>query len=125
MLLKNLLAMIIAIGLVSCVSVPTVHAAEKTVKVATDKSKSSKTVTLTGCMDENENGDYVLRGDVMLNKIATLVPNFSKTLFARYLGNTVKVKGELGEADSDNPKLAVRSIANVQKLEDMCTPDKP
>ena len=59
------------------------------------KSKNAKSGTYEGCLDQKEDS-YVLRTERMLTLIAHLEPvGFSKTLFARFVGQKVSVPGTI------------------------------
>ena len=77
-----------------------------------------RAATMTGCVDE-DNGTYVLTEDRNLRRIAELqAVGFDREGFANFLGNKVRVQGELSSS-TPTPLLKVRSI---QRIADVCAP---
>ena len=87
---------------------------------ATPQSKSpNRSVSLTGCLDEQPGSQYVLRGLNELKLIAKLEPDgFAVQAFAKYLGRKVSVKGRQ-MSESEPVVLRVRTI---KALSGPCAP---
>jgi len=77
----------------------------------------AKVATLTGCVDEQE-GQWVLVNDQTMAIIANLAADgFQTEAFAKYLGQTVTVRGAMTSGVS-RPVFKVRSI---EKIRETCT----
>jgi maltose-binding protein MalE len=89
-------------------------------KKSTQKSKSSRQAqqSLTGCVDEQD-GNYVLLDDRMLNKLTDLeaVPASNEAFFAKHLGHKVTVKGS--KSSDQDSKFKVTSIEDLAAV---CAP---
>jgi hypothetical protein len=74
--------------------------------------------SLTGCVDEQD-GNYVLLDDRMLNKLADLeaVPASNEAFFAKHLGHKVTVKGS--KSSDQDGKFKVTSIEDLAAV---CAP---
>ncbi len=82
---------------------------------AVDQPKSTKSVQLTGCLDENPGPQYVLRGDKELRLIALLQPDgFPAQAFAKYLGHRVRVSGQLN-TEGTSPVMKVKQVKELAK----------
>lgn len=88
---------------------------------AQKEKKSASTTVITGCLDEKADY-YVIRTADSLKELAALEPvGFEKQLFARFVGHTVAITGEL-VSSSEPPTLRVRSYSNIKDIADMCVP---
>ncbi len=86
-------------------------------KKSTPKTKASQQ-TMTGCVDEQD-GNYVLVDDRMLNKLADLeaVGASNEALFAKHMGHKVTVKGS--KSSQAEGKFRVSSIEDISSV---CAP---
>jgi hypothetical protein len=89
-------------------------------KNSAPKSKSSQQ-SLTGCVDEQD-GNYVLLDDKMLNRLADLeaVGASNEAFFAKHLGHKVTVKGTKS-SESD----ARFKVTSIEDLSAVCAPAQP
>jgi len=79
---------------------------------AESKAKAAES-SLSGCVDEQEGGRYILIDSKSLAPLATLeAAGFPNEGFAKHLGSTVTVKGTL-ESSTKPPVMRVRSIETV------------
>jgi hypothetical protein len=88
-------------------------------KKSAPKSKGNQVQqSLTGCVDEQD-GNYVLVDDRMLNKLTDLeaVPASNEAFFAKHLGHKVTVKGS--KSSEQEAKFKVTSI---EDLASVCAP---
>ena len=87
---------------------------------AADPPQAVKESQLTGCLDEDEDSQYVLRGDKDLQLLARLEPDgFAVQSFAKYLGHKITVTGRVA-TDSGKSVMKVKKIQDVAKT---CEPD--
>jgi hypothetical protein len=95
-------------------------APEGSQKKSAPKSKSTRQPqeSLTGCVDEQD-GNYVLVDDRMLNKLADLeaVPASNEAFFAKHLGHKVTVKG----SKSSEPEAKFK-VTSIEDLASVCAP---
>jgi len=89
-------------------------------KKSAPKSKSNRQAqqSLTGCVDEQD-GNYVLLDDRMLNKVADLeaVPASNEAFFAKHLGHKVTVKGSKSSEQETKFK-----VVSIEDLASVCAP---
>jgi hypothetical protein len=89
-------------------------------KSAAPKSKGNRQAqqSLTGCVDEQD-GNYVLLDDRMLNKLADLeaVPASNEAFFAKHLGHKVTIKGN----KSSEPEAKFK-VTSIEDLAPVCAP---
>lgn len=80
--------------------------------------KKSTQQSLTGCVDEQD-GNYLLLDDHMLNKLADLeaVGAGNEAFFAKHLGHKVTVKGS--KSSEPDAKFKVTSIEDISAV---CAP---
>ena len=77
------------------------------------KAAEPKEVSMTGCIDEQEGGRYVLMDARSLAPLANLeAVGFPNEGFAKHLGNTVTVKGAVDSTGS-RPAMRVRTVETV------------
>jgi hypothetical protein len=77
------------------------------------KAAEPKEVSMTGCIDEQEGGRYVLMDARSLAPLANLeAVGFPNEGFAKHLGNTVTVKGAVDSTGS-RPVMRVRTVETV------------
>jgi hypothetical protein len=68
---------------------------------------------LTGCIDEQEGGRYILIDARSLAPLANLeAAGFPNEGFAKHLGNTVTVKGTI-DSTGPRPVMQVRTVETV------------
>ena len=92
-------------------------AAEDT-KKPSPAPKAAGAQTMIGCVDEGPNSSYILRKGGEMEKIASLRSNAdSDSMFARFVGQTVSVRGKLSGSGAD----AVMHVARISKVADSCT----
>jgi len=86
-------------------------------KKSAPKAKSSQQ-SMTGCMDQQD-GNYVLLDDRMLNKLADLEAGVADndSLFAKHVGHKVTVKGS--KSSEPDAKFKVTSIEEIATI---CAP---
>jgi len=89
-------------------------------KKTAPKSKSAREgqQSLTGCVDEQD-GNYVLLDDRMLNKLANLESAIARNedVFAKYVGHKVTVKGN----QSSEPEGKFK-VASIEDIAAVCAP---
>ena len=89
-------------------------------KKSAPKSKSAREgqQSLTGCVDEQD-GNYVLLDDRMLNKLANLESAIARNedVFAKYVGHKVTVKGN----KSSEPEGKFK-VASIEDIAAVCAP---
>jgi hypothetical protein len=97
-----------------------VIAQDGTQKNSAPKSKSSQQ-SITGCVDEQD-GNYVLLDDRMLNRLADLeaVGATNEAFFAKYLGHKVTVKGT--KSSETGARFKVTGIEDISAV---CAPAQP
>jgi hypothetical protein len=77
------------------------------------KAAEPKEASMTGCIDEQEGGRYVLMDARSLAPLANLeAVGFPNEGFAKHLGNTVTVKGAVDSTGS-RPVMRVRTVETV------------
>jgi hypothetical protein len=77
------------------------------------KASEPKEGSMTGCIDEQEGGRYILIDARSLAPLARLeAAGFPNEGFAKHLGNTVTVKGTVDSAGSP-PVMRVRTVETV------------
>jgi hypothetical protein len=77
------------------------------------KAAELKEGSMTGCIDEQEGGRYVLIDARSLAPLANLeAAGFPNEGFAKHLGNTVTVKGAVDSTGS-RPVMRVRAVETV------------
>jgi len=77
------------------------------------KGPEPKEGSMTGCIDEQEGGRYVLIDALSLAPLANLeAAGFENEAFAKHLGNTVTVKGAIDSTGS-RPVMRVRTVETV------------
>jgi hypothetical protein len=84
-----------------------------------EQTKKAGETSLTGCVDEEQGGRYILINDRTRVPIANLeAEGFPTEGFAKYLGHKVTVRGTSNPA-ADRPLFRVRS---VQTVSETCEP---
>jgi len=113
-------SMSVILALFSCATVPdpsfawgdTANASQQQRDRKIPNPKKTQGATLTGCIDEQDGGKYVLIDPKNRAPLATLeADGFPNEGFAKHIGNTVTVKGSLDS--SSRPVMTVRSIETV------------
>jgi hypothetical protein len=77
--------------------------------------------SLTGCLDEEPGPRYVLRDEKELKLIAALEPDgFPVQNFARYLGNRVRVTGQVAEKEGSS----TMKVRKIERISEVCAPEE-
>jgi hypothetical protein len=101
--------------LLTAVSIGLCAAAPGAQTGAKKKSRAPAETTLTGCVDQAEDGSFILTGNQELHKIATLHGDgFPDDGFAKHLGHHVKVTGRMAK-DGGEAVLRVKEIETVSE----------
>ena len=75
----------------------------------------SAAVTMSGCIDQASDGNFILADNKELNKIITLHgEGFSDDSFAKHLGHQVKVTGRIAK-EGDEQVLRVKKIETISE----------
>jgi hypothetical protein len=89
---------------------------------AKDRRKPSRQPSesaFTGCVDETQDGNYILTDEKSLSPIAGLeAVGFEKEGFAKHLGHRVSVKGQ---AVSQGNRAIIK-VRSIQTLAETCAP---
>jgi hypothetical protein len=104
-----------------------VSAPEQAAQKKEDSKKDSKakdtTVTLTGCIDE-QNGQYVMINDRTKDPVADLqADGFETEGFAKHVGHKVTVRGTSSSGET-RPIFRVRTIETISETCEPQSPDK-
>ena len=74
------------------------------------------TVTLTGVVDQR-NGEWILATEENVEQVAILrAQGFKDTNFAKFVGNTVRVKGRM-KSENGKRTLTVVRLADIEQVE--------
>jgi len=103
------------------VSVTVIPAQTKDQSKKQPAKQEQKTVSMTGCVDEQE-GHYVLVDDHSLARIADLeADGFPTEGFAKHMGHKVTVRG----MSTSNGARSLFKVRTVETLSDTCAPQAP
>jgi hypothetical protein len=98
------------------VQIPAIASAQSTAQKQQSRDRKAaapKEASMTGCIDEQEGGRYLLIDARSLAPLASLeAVGFPNEAFAKHLGNTVTVKGSIDSTGS-RPVMRVRAIETV------------
>jgi len=105
-------------ALAVCVSVTVTSAQTKDQSKKQPAKQEQKTVSMTGCVDEQE-GHYVLVDDRSLTRIADLeADGFPNEGFAKHMGHKVTVRG----MSTTNGARSLFKVRTVETISETCAP---